>query len=173
MPADPHRQEGTQRRGFLSLSNDDPRKIVAVALTLCLTCSVLVASAAVLLRPLQERNQALAIKQQIVRVAGLQGDAEQIEQLFAAHIETRIVDLATGNYDDTIDPGSFDQRAAARSPATGTALAAGSGYRPHQAARPARAGLSGARGRSHQDSNPPRLRRRTVVHDVRVPGTGR
>lgn len=124
MPPDPHRQEGTQRTGFLSLSNDDPRKIVAVALTLCLTCSVLVASAAVLLRPLQERNQALAIKQQIVRVAGLQGDAEQIEQLFAAHIETRIVDLATGNYDDTIDPGSFDQRAAARSPATGTALAA-------------------------------------------------
>jgi len=124
MPPDPHRQNSTRGLGFLSLPNDDPRKIVAVALTLCLVCSILVASAAVLLRPFQERNQARAIKQQIVSVAGLQADAEQVEQLFAAHIESRIVALDTGNFDDTIDPDSFDQRAAARSPATSTALAA-------------------------------------------------
>lgn len=124
MSPDPDREQGTRGWGFLSLPNDDPRKIVAVALTLCLACSVLVASASVLLRPLQERNQALAIKQQIVSVAGLQTDTGQIEQLFAEHIEPRIVDLETGNYDDTIDPGSFDPRVAARSPETSMALTA-------------------------------------------------
>lgn len=124
MPPDPEHQPGPRGPGFLSLPNDDPRKIVAVALTLCLVCSVLVASASVLLKPFQERNQALAVKQQIVSVAGLQTDTTPIEQLYAEHIETRIVELSTGNYADSIDPDSFDQRALARSPATSTALTA-------------------------------------------------
>jgi Na+-transporting NADH:ubiquinone oxidoreductase subunit C len=108
-----------------SRPNDDPGKILAVAITLCLVCSVLVAGASVLLKPLQDRNQALAVRKEIVRVAGFQADnAQQVEALFQQHIEARILDLDTGNFDDSIDPASYDAHAAARNPATSRALAA-------------------------------------------------
>ena len=106
----------------LRLPNDDPRKILGVAVTLCLVCAVLVASTAVLLKPLQERNQALALKRQIVAVAGFPTVDADIEQLFRERIDTRIVSLDSGEYDDTIDPTQFDARAAARDPATSRPL---------------------------------------------------
>jgi Na+-transporting NADH:ubiquinone oxidoreductase subunit C len=96
-----------------------------VAITLCLVCSLLVSGSAVLLKPLQDRNQALAIRKQIVRVAGFTaGDAQQVEALFRQHIETRIVDLDTGEFDDSIDPAGYDMRAAVRDPARSRALSA-------------------------------------------------
>jgi Na+-transporting NADH:ubiquinone oxidoreductase subunit C len=104
--------------------NDDPVKILAVAVTLCLVCAVLVSSAAVMLKPQQDRNQALAIRKEIVRVAGFPvGNASEVEQMFQQHIETRIVNLDSGNFAEGIDPATFDQRAAARNPATSHALA--------------------------------------------------
>ena len=55
MPADVA-PAGTARGLWLfSRPNDDPGKILAVAITLCLVCSVLVSGAAVLLKPLQDR----------------------------------------------------------------------------------------------------------------------
>jgi Na+-transporting NADH:ubiquinone oxidoreductase subunit C len=122
MPRDPSASGHSRLPGPLALPNDDPRKIVAVAVILCLVCSVMVSSAAVLLKPQQERNQALAIKSEIVKVAGLQSDGADVEQLFG-QIETRIVDLDTGEYVDTIDPASFNPQAAAKDPATSIALA--------------------------------------------------
>ena len=53
MPPDTGRQAGGVGWNFLALSNDDPRKIIGVALLLCLVCALLVSSAAVLLKPLQ------------------------------------------------------------------------------------------------------------------------
>ncbi len=107
----------------LGLPNDDTRKIVAVALILSLVCSVMVSSAAVLLKPLQERNQALAVKSEIVKVSGLMTDDADIEQLFT-QIEARVVNLDTGEYAEDIDPSTFDPVATARDPATSIALAA-------------------------------------------------
>ncbi len=124
MPADLTRTGG---RGLwlFSRSNDDPGKILAVAVTLCLVCSLLVAGSAVLLKPLQERNKNLAIREQIVTVAGYQpADADQVEQLFRQHIEPRILDIDTGAFDDDTDPATFDLRKAASNPATSRALAA-------------------------------------------------
>jgi Na+-transporting NADH:ubiquinone oxidoreductase subunit C len=115
-------------RGFwvFSRPNDDPGKILAVAITLCLVCSVLVASASVLLKPLQDRNQALAIRKQIVSVAGFQADnAQQVDALFQQHIEARILNLDSGSFDDSVDPATFDPHAAARNPATSRALGPG------------------------------------------------
>jgi Na+-transporting NADH:ubiquinone oxidoreductase subunit C len=124
MPADVA-QAGTARGLWIfSRPNDDPGKILAVAISLCLVCSVLVSGAAVLLKPLQDRNQALAVRKQIVSVAGFQADSvQQVEALFRQHIETRIVDLDSGKFDDSVDPASFDPRAASRDPATSRALA--------------------------------------------------
>jgi len=125
MPADAAPAGMTRGFWVFSRPNDDPAKILAVAITLCLLCSVLVAGAAVLLKPLQDRNQALAIRKQIVSVAGFQADnAQQVEALFQQHIEARIVDLDSGDFDDSIDPESFDPHAAAREPATSRALGA-------------------------------------------------
>jgi Na+-transporting NADH:ubiquinone oxidoreductase subunit C len=109
--------------GVFSRPNEDPAKIVAVAVTLCLVCAVLVASAAVMLKPVQERNQALAVRKEIVRVAGFPvGDASEVDQMFKQHIETRIVNLDSGNFAEGINPATFDQHAAARNPATSEAL---------------------------------------------------
>jgi Na+-transporting NADH:ubiquinone oxidoreductase subunit C len=107
--------------GVLGLPNEDPRKIVAVAVLICLVCSVMVSSASVLLKPRQERNKALAIKGEIVKVSGLETDGADVEELFN-RIETRIVDLETGEYAEEIDPATFDAQAAAKDSATSTAL---------------------------------------------------
>jgi Na+-transporting NADH:ubiquinone oxidoreductase subunit C len=123
VPPELSQQQGAGGWNILALSNDDPRKILLVAVTLCLVCAVLVSGAAVLLKPLQERNQALAIKRQIISVAGLATDGLDVEQLFRERIETRIVDLDTGDYAAGIDPAGFDPRAAARNPSTSRALA--------------------------------------------------
>jgi Na+-transporting NADH:ubiquinone oxidoreductase subunit C len=124
MPADTAQAGMARGLWLFSRPNDDPGKILAVAITLCLVCSVLVAGAAVLLKPLQDRNQALAIRKQIVSVAGFQaGNAQQVEALFREHIEARILDLDSGEFDDSIDPAAYDARAAARNPATSNALA--------------------------------------------------
>jgi Na+-transporting NADH:ubiquinone oxidoreductase subunit C len=122
MPSDAIHQTGGGGWNVLAMSNDDPRKILFVAVALCLVCAVLVAAAAVLLKPLQERNQALAVKRQIVSVAGLATPGADVEALFRKRIETRIVDLDTGDYVEGINPAGFDPRAAARNPATSSAL---------------------------------------------------
>lgn len=107
--------------GVLGLPNDDTRKIIAVALILSLVCSIMVSSAAVLLKPLQERNKALAVKREIVKVSGLMTAGANVEQLFA-QIETHVVNLDTGQYAEAVDPSTFDPVAAARDPATSVAL---------------------------------------------------
>lgn len=123
MPPDTPRQPAPGGWNILALSNDDPRKIILVAVTLCLVCATLVSAAAVLLKPLQDRNQALAVKRQIVSVAGLLSAGADVEQLYRERIEARMVELDSGNYADHIDPEGFDPRAAAWAPATSRALA--------------------------------------------------
>lgn len=122
MPSETLRPKDTASWNVLTLSNDDPRKILLVAVILCLVCAVLVSSTAVLLKPLQERNQALSIKREIIHVAGLAQQGADVEQLFRDRIEKRIVDLDSGRYAQGIDPASFDARAAARNPSTSNAL---------------------------------------------------
>jgi Na+-transporting NADH:ubiquinone oxidoreductase subunit C len=121
MPREPSSSGHARLPGPLALPNDDPRKILAVAVLLCLVCSVMVSSAAVLLKPLQKRNQALAVKSEIVKVSGLHTEGADVEALFE-QIETRIVNLDTGEYADDIDPASFDALAAAKDPDTSIAL---------------------------------------------------
>ncbi|MBT8117909.1 MAG: Na(+)-translocating NADH-quinone reductase subunit C [Gammaproteobacteria bacterium] len=122
MSPDNTRQPPDRGWNYLALPNDDPRKIVAVALTLCLVCAVLVSATAVLLKPLQDRNQALAIKREIISVAGLAAPGADTEQLFRERISMHIVELDSGAVVDGIDPQRFDARAAARDPANSRQL---------------------------------------------------
>lgn len=106
---------------ILALPNDSPRKTLFVAVALCLVCSVVVASAAVLLRPLQLENAALDRKRNIVEVAGLLGSDGDVEAAFE-RVEARVVDLETGAFAEHLDPARYDQRKAAKDPATSVTL---------------------------------------------------
>lgn len=107
--------ENRSSGSWLSLPNDSPKKTLIVALILCVVCSVAVAAASVLLKPLQERNKALATRTEILRVAGLLRPGEDVDKLFE-QVETRIVELSSGRYAENIDAAEYDQRAAARDP---------------------------------------------------------
>jgi Na+-transporting NADH:ubiquinone oxidoreductase subunit C len=109
---------------LLALSNDDPRKIILIAFTLCLVCSVVVSITAVGLRPLQERNAALALKAEILRVAGYPILGVDIEQAFADNIETQLIDLETGLENQSLVASSYSYRDAARDPNASSALGA-------------------------------------------------
>jgi len=105
------------RDKVLVLSNDSLEKTIAVALALCLVCAVLVSLATVALRPLQSYNKALDMKKNILDVAGLLQDNTDIDQAFKERIESKIVDLKTGEYIDSINVDDYDQRKAAKDPA--------------------------------------------------------
>lgn len=100
---------------FLALPNDSKVKTVGVALTLCLVCSVAVSAAAVALKPVQEQNKLLDKKKNILQIGGLLKDGQSVEEAFK-QVEPKVVDLATGEYVDNINPNTFDARAAAADP---------------------------------------------------------
>lgn len=100
---------------FSALPNDSTEKILIVTIVVSLFCSVMVSSAAVLLRPLQEADAALAMKRDILKVAGLYQEGGNINALFS-QVDIRIVDLDTGQYAEHINAESFDYKSAARDP---------------------------------------------------------
>jgi Na+-transporting NADH:ubiquinone oxidoreductase subunit C len=104
-----------------ALPNDSVSKMLLVTILLSLVCSVLVSAAAVLLKPMQVRNVELARKERILEVAGLMVPGRPVEELFQG-VQPRLVELDTGRFSDAFDPGTFDQRIAARNPATSIAL---------------------------------------------------
>jgi Na+-transporting NADH:ubiquinone oxidoreductase subunit C len=108
-------------KAFLAMPNDSPRKIIGVAVVLCLACSIVVSATAIGLRPLQEANKRAEIRRNILQVAGLMTPGADIEELFKK-IEPRVVDLRSGKFTDAVDPSSYDQRAALRDPNLSDAL---------------------------------------------------
>jgi Na+-transporting NADH:ubiquinone oxidoreductase subunit C len=105
------------------MPNESRAQTLKVAAVLCLVCSLAVSSAAVLLKPLQERNRAQALRVEILKAAGLLEADRDVNELFEQRIETRLVDLSTGEYVQGVDPAAFDQRAAARDPQASVAIA--------------------------------------------------
>ncbi len=102
-------------------SNEGMGKILLVALSLCVVCSVIVSTTAVTLKPLQEANKVLDRKRNILLAAGLLREGEDINILFE-QVETRLVDLDTGAYVEDFDATAYDQYAAAKAPDTGVAI---------------------------------------------------
>lgn len=106
---------------FLALPNDSTLKTLVVAVALCLVCSVLVSTAAVTLKPLQATNRDLDKKKNILEVTQLLQPGKSIDDLFK-QIEPKVVDLATGEYVESIDPTQYDQRKAAKDPGQNVAI---------------------------------------------------
>lgn len=97
-------------------SNDGIGKILGVALALCIVCSVIVSTAAVVLKPAQEANKSLDRKRNILQAAGMLEEGRSVEEQFAV-VEERFVNLQSGEFTDSVAAG-YDQRAAAKDPAT-------------------------------------------------------
>ncbi|WP_087719870.1 MULTISPECIES: Na(+)-translocating NADH-quinone reductase subunit C [Salinicola] len=103
-------------------SNNSIKKTLIVAFSLCVICSVVVSSAAVVLKPKQLQNQALDRKSNILQVTQLYKPGDDIEEKYAELITPRVVNLETGDYSEDLDPNNYDQFDAARDPATSRTL---------------------------------------------------
>ncbi len=106
----------------LALGNDSLEKTIAIAISLCLVCAVLVSFAAVALKPLQINNKEQDMKKNILEVAGLLEAGGNIDRAFAEKIEAKIVDLKTGDYVAGMNVAEYDQRKAAKDPAQSVAI---------------------------------------------------
>ncbi|WP_333606394.1 Na(+)-translocating NADH-quinone reductase subunit C [Arsukibacterium sp.] len=109
----------------MSSNNDSISKTLIVVISLCLVCAVVVSTAAVQLRPLQQANMLLDSQINILRSVGLvkgKASSAEVGELFSKHIETRLVDLSTGEFVER-DPASFDYRKAMKDPDESSALA--------------------------------------------------
>lgn len=95
-------------------NNDSIKKTLGVVIGLSLVCSIIVSTAAVGLRDKQKANAVLDKQSKIVEVAGVTGSGT-VPELFAANIEPRLVDFATGEFVDG-DAATYDQRKAAKDP---------------------------------------------------------
>ncbi len=100
---------------------DTVLRTLLVALFVSLVCSSLVASAAIVLQPLQVENAILDMRRNILQVAGLWDPQADVDELFAS-IEPRVVDLESGAYAEDIDPETFDPEDAAKDPELGVQI---------------------------------------------------
>ncbi|MFH1924606.1 MAG: NADH:ubiquinone reductase (Na(+)-transporting) subunit C, partial [Planctomycetota bacterium] len=102
------------------MPNETIGKTLGVAAGVCVVCSVLVSTAAVCLKPIQDRNETLEIKTNVLLAAGLiePGGRADVDKLFDG-IETRVIDLATGDFADDVSPESLDEAKDARDPERG------------------------------------------------------
>jgi len=102
------------------------RYIVGFAAAVCVVCALAVSVSAVALKDLQLVNKQLDQQKNVLSVSGLVEStrglsSEQVEQLFSDSIRARVIVLETGEYDESIDATTFDQRKAAKDPATSVA----------------------------------------------------
>jgi len=103
------------------VASDSIQKTFGVAALLCVVCAVVVSSAAVILRPMQDANKVLDLKTNILASAGLLKAGIDVETQFE-QISTRVVDLQTGEFTDAVDAATYDQRKASKDPALSMAL---------------------------------------------------
>ncbi|VEI46805.1 Na(+)-translocating NADH-quinone reductase subunit C [Actinobacillus equuli] len=71
---------------------------LTVVVLLSLICSLIVAGAAVLLKPTQDIQKVLDKQKNILQAAGLMQPNTNVQETYAKFIEPKIVDLATGDY---------------------------------------------------------------------------
>jgi len=95
------------------VNKDSTQFTILVALALCVVCSVVVSTAAVMLKPMQEANKAQDFKRNILQAASMYKEDVSVEEQFSA-VQTRIVDLSSGKFTDAVDADTYDQRKASK-----------------------------------------------------------
>ncbi|MGY3570537.1 Na(+)-translocating NADH-quinone reductase subunit C [Vibrio sp. SCSIO 43135] len=107
----------------MASNNDSIKKTLGVVIGLSLVCSIIVSTAAVVLRDQQKANAVLDKQTKIVEVAGIEAEGKKVPELFAQYIEPRLVDFETGDFVEG-DAATYDQRSAAKDPAESIRLTA-------------------------------------------------
>jgi Na+-transporting NADH:ubiquinone oxidoreductase subunit C len=97
-------------------NQESTSRTIVVALVLCIVCSLVVASAAVLLKDKQDANKKLDRYSNILAAAGKLDVELDIEEQYNRLITAKVVDLDTGLYTDAVDAESFDQLRSAKDP---------------------------------------------------------
>jgi Na+-transporting NADH:ubiquinone oxidoreductase subunit C len=100
-----------------------PGYVVFVATLVCVVCALLVSTAVVALRPVQDRNALLARQRSILESAGLFDPGATVDSQFA-RVEPRLVELASGEYVEGGDALRFDIARTARDPGRSDPVAA-------------------------------------------------
>lgn len=118
----------------MSNKNDSISRTLLVALLLCLVCSIIVAGAAVSLRPIQKENKLQDMRSNILAAAGMLEKDKSVNEQFE-QIQTRIVNLREGRYateaelqeirDAGLNPEQFDQKKSASTPELSKSLKGG------------------------------------------------
>src|SRR5690606_36433849 len=122
MSAPEQKSAGGPLASILALPNDSGKKTIFMAVAVCLVCSVIVASAAVGLRPLQASNQAADRIRNIVDVAGVAKPGQTAAEAFRESIEARMVRIEDGSTTEDFNPDTFDIEKAAKDAATSRTL---------------------------------------------------
>jgi Na+-transporting NADH:ubiquinone oxidoreductase subunit C len=102
---------------------DGITRVLSVAILVSLVCSIVVASAAVLLKPRQLANEQVNRQRNVLAVAGLLTPGADVAALFE-RIEPRLVEFASANLVPEPSAESFDELRAARDPDLGVAVPA-------------------------------------------------
>jgi len=103
--------------------------IIGFAAAVCAVCGFVVALSAVSLKDRQDANVLLDRQKNVLAVAGLMKpgekiDSEEINRRFDESIQARVIVRSTGKVNETIDATTFDQKKAAKDPATSAAAPA-------------------------------------------------
>jgi Na+-transporting NADH:ubiquinone oxidoreductase subunit C len=89
-------------------------KTIIVALVLCIVCSLVVSSAAVLLKSKQDANKKLDKYSNILAAAGMLDTSKDVEEQYNQLVTARVIDLDKGQYTDEVDSDTFDQLRSAK-----------------------------------------------------------
>lgn len=112
------------------MSKDSTKKTLLVALGVCFVASILVATAAVELKPAQEENKKLDLIKNILSAGDLYNEGMDINKIFKEKITAQIIDLQTGEvipqsqFDDVLNIEKFNVEATASSPKWGKEIPA-------------------------------------------------
>jgi Na+-transporting NADH:ubiquinone oxidoreductase subunit C len=88
-------------------NKDSIQYVFTVAFAVCMVCAIVVATSAVVLRPLQVENKARDLKRNILASAGLMEEGTSGQELVAS-IESRLVTIRDGQFSTDFDVDSFD-----------------------------------------------------------------
>ena len=91
------------------MPKETPLRVLGVAALVCVACSIVVSSAAVGLRPIQQANKLRDKQRYILQTAGLYGAGSEgdLTMLFG-QIEGRVVDLESGHFVEGLSPKDLE-----------------------------------------------------------------
>lgn len=115
------REAGGPLAAFRRLAPDSPVRSFAIVIAVCVVCSVLVSSAAVVLAPVQHENALRVRQRQILQASGLLDPSQDVVAQFS-QVTPRMVDLQSGDYVEAGDPVDFDVAAESRAAGSSRAV---------------------------------------------------